>query len=86
MPALNDLASEAFDTSITYGDRVHIVHLYVIEPHPEAPDASPYGGVVWEANYSTKRQPLTYSERVAAAQDTERLLEGNQRMLVDTLR
>jgi hypothetical protein len=82
---LNDLATETFDASTTYGDRVHIVHLYVIEPHPEAPDVSPYGGVVWETDYSTKRQPLTYPERVAAAQDTEILLEGNQLMLVDFL-
>jgi len=35
--------------------------------------------------YSTKRQPLVYEDRVAAAQDTERLLEGNQLVLVDDL-
>lgn len=50
-----------------------------------APDVSPNTGTVWEFEYSTIRQPLVYDDRVAAAQDTEDLLEGNQLVLVDDL-
>ena len=50
-----------------------------------APDVSPNTGTVWECEYSTIRQPLVYDDRVAAAQDTEDLLEGNQLVLVDDL-
>jgi hypothetical protein len=85
VPALNELATTAYDDTATYGDKVHIVNLYVIEPHPMDPDPSPYTGEVWEAQYSTKLQAMTYDERVAAALDTEQLLEGNQIMLVDDL-
>lgn len=86
MPALNTLARKSYDATSTYGDRVHILHIYVIEPHPMDPDVSPYSGVVWEAEYSTKSQPTDYSGRVANAADTDVLLEGVQLMLVDDLR
>ena len=85
VPALNRLATSSYDDTTTYADRVHIVTLYVIEPHPMAPDVSPNSGSVWEMQYSTKRQPLVYEDRVAAAQDTEGLLGGNQLVLVDDL-
>ena len=68
-----------------FGDRVHIVHLYVIEPHPQAPDVSPYTGVVAEARYSTIHQPRTYAEREAAARATVGLLSGRQLLLIDDL-
>lgn len=61
------------------------MHIYVIEPHPQSPDVSPYSGVVWTAEFSTKRQPRTYAEREAAARDTVALLTGRQMMLVDDL-
>lgn len=79
------MATKAYDQHTTFGDRVHIVHLYVVEPHPQTPDVSPYSGVVWEAQHSTKRQPRTYAEREAAARDTVVLLTGRQLMLVDDL-
>ncbi len=85
MPELNQLATSDYDQTTTYGDRVHIINLYVVEPHPMAPDVSPYSGVVWETVYSTIRQPMVYDDRVAAALTTEGLLEGNQLMLVDDL-
>ena len=85
MPDLNELAKLAYDDTSTYADHIHFVHLYVIEPHPQAPDVSPYTGRVWEATYSTKPQSLTYDERVATAQEIEQLLEGNQIILVDDL-
>jgi hypothetical protein len=85
VPALNRLAISSYDETTTYADRVHIVTLYVIEPHPMAPDVSPNSGSVWEMWYSTKRQPLVYEDRVAAAQETEGLLDGNQLVLVDDL-
>ncbi len=85
MPALNELAEKTYAGSETYADRVHIVHIYVIEPHPKSPDVSPYTGTVWEGEYSSKHQPLTYAERLAAARDTKLLLEGNQLILIDDL-
>lgn len=83
MPALNELATELYDDTNTYADLVHFVTLYVIEPHPISPDISPYKGTVWEDVYSTKGQAFTYDERVAYAQETLALLEGNQLLLVD---
>ena len=85
MPALNELAARAFDAHSIFADRVHFVHVYVIEPHPMAPDVSPYSGAVWEANYSTKRQPRTYPEREACAREMLGSLKGPQIMLVDDL-
>jgi hypothetical protein len=85
VPALNRLAATPYDDTTTYADRVHIVTLYVIEPHPIAPDVSPNTGTVWQFQFSTIRQPQVYDDRVAAAQDTEELLEGNQLVLVDDL-
>ena len=85
MPALNALAAAPLADGRAIGDAIHIVHLYVIEPHPQRPDPSPYSGVVWEAQYSTKRQPRTYAERAAAAADMLPLVAGRQRILVDGL-
>ena len=85
MPALNNLANQAYDETSVYSDHIHFVHLYVIEPHPQAPDISPYNASVWEEEYSTVPQALTYDERVAAAQEIAQLLEGNQLILVDDL-
>jgi hypothetical protein len=85
VPDLNALANTAYDDTSTYADQVHFVHLYVIEPHPRAPDLSPYSGSVWQGEYSTRPQSLAYDERVAAARDMEQELEGDQLVLVDDL-
>jgi len=85
VPALNQLAAKSFDANHTFDDVVHFVHVYVIEPHPESPDISPYRGDVWEAGYSTLGQPTTYSGRVTNAQQTASLLTGNQLLVVDDL-
>lgn len=70
----------------TYADVVHFVHIYIIEPHPQSPDVSPYSGQVWEdTTYSTKSQPMTYAERVANARDMLPFIHGNQLLLVDDL-
>ncbi len=83
MPSLNALAAQPFDEDSTFADVVHFVHINVIEPHPMAPDVSPYGGRVSESRYSTVTQPTTYIERVAVAREIEALLEGNQIQLID---
>jgi hypothetical protein len=85
VPALNELAVKNFDASHTFDDLVHFIHVYVIEPHPQSPDLSPYNGEVWEAEHSSLRQPLTYAARVANAQQTVTLLTGNQLLVVDDL-
>ena len=65
---------------------MHIVHIYVVEPHPEAPDPSPYGGNARPAEHSDGRpMPMTYPERVSYARDTAALLTGQQLLLVDDL-
>jgi hypothetical protein len=76
---------KAFDGQSSFGERVHIVHAYIVEAHPKGPDPGPFAGVVSEARFSTKRQARTYAERVGAARDMEALLMGPQRMLVDDL-
>jgi len=85
VPDLNQLANKQYNDMSTYADLVHFIHLYVIEPHPESPDVSPYTGTMWEAEYSTQGQAFTYDERVAAVQDILPLVEGNQLILVDEL-
>lgn len=85
MPTLNQLATKQYDETNTYDELIHFVILYAIEPHPMSPDPSPYKGIVWEEEYSTIGQSFTYDERVATAQDTLPLLEGNQLILVDDL-
>lgn len=85
MPALNQLANASYDGRHSYADLVHFVHLYVIEPHPERPDPSPYLGVPWDGPYSEKRQPHTYGERLQNAAFIPSLLEGNQMLLIDEL-
>jgi len=85
VPSLNELAAKPYNGNGTYADVVHFVHIYIIEPHPQGPDLSPYSGRVWEAQYSTVGQPETLYERIAVAQQTEILLEGNQLLLIDDL-
>ncbi len=85
MPALNDLATGLYDQTRTVDEVIHIVHVYVIEPHPLDPDPSPYRGNVWEAFDYRRSQPTTYAERVALAAEVRALLEGDQLMLVDEL-
>jgi len=85
VPSLNELAARPYDANGTYADVVHFVHILIIEPHPQSPDLSPYGGRVWESGYSTVGQPETYDQRLAVGQETAPLLEGNQLLLIDDL-
>lgn len=85
MPSLNALAAQPFDEDSTFADVVHFVHINVIEPHPMAPDVSPYGGRVSESRYSTVTQPTTYGERVEVARGINVLLAGDQLLLIDEL-
>lgn len=86
MPAVNALASKAFDDETLFSDRVHFVHVYVMEPHPMAPDPAPHSGVVAEDPvYSQVRQAKTYEERRVDAALVRPLIEGNQIQLVDEL-
>ncbi|MFH1763053.1 MAG: hypothetical protein ABIF09_02570 [Gemmatimonadota bacterium] len=84
MPALNALANKLFDPSRRYSDVVHFIHVNVIEPHPSAPDLSPYSGEVWE-NGNRRPQPRTYADRVALATEMATMVEGAQTVLVDDL-
>lgn len=85
MPALDQLAVEPFDASSTYGEKLHIVHIYVVEPHPLG-DPSPYSGEVWEAEYSDYAQPTTYDGRVTLARVMLNSIGSKQMLLVDDLR
>jgi hypothetical protein len=86
VPGLNALAAASYDTATAFSDRVHFVHVYVVEPHPKAPDPAPHSGVVAEDPvYSLLRQPRTYAERRANAAEVKPLIAGNQTLLVDAL-
>jgi len=85
VPLLNALAVSPFEGGETFSDVVHFVHVLVIEPHPQAPDPSPYGGVVQEGPYSSIPQPKSREERRQVAREIEALLEGEQIVLFDEL-
>lgn len=51
-----------------YKGKVRFVLVYVIEPHPMAPEISPYSGEVWTNPYSTVAQPPTLGDRIGLAQ------------------
>jgi hypothetical protein len=72
------------DSTRRFSDAVHFVHVNVIEPHPSAPDPSPYSGEVWEGATS-RPQPRTYGERVGLAAEMALIIEGGQTVLVDDL-
>ena len=50
-----------------YGDFVHFALVYVVDPHPLAPDVSPYSGLVWQLGFSKFRQARSFGERVRYA-------------------
>lgn len=86
MPALNALSVKVYNDTATYADVVHFVHIYIIEPHPQDPDISPYSGRVSESAYSSDRyQPRTYKERVVDAREMQSMVQGDQLLLVDDL-
>lgn len=86
MPAFNALAERMYDGTRRYADLVHFVTLYVVDPHPAAPDPSPYRGTVWETPpVSDRRQPRSWDERVALAREVRSLLTARQTQLVDDL-
>jgi hypothetical protein len=84
----------------TYGDRVHFITVYVIEPHPNG-SRSPYnkGGTGWQewwaypylASIDTGPtqdplfQPRTYKERVAQARSMMRQLGVTTPVLIDEM-
>ena len=47
-----------------YSNDVEFVLVYVVDPHPLAPDLSPYSGAVWQLGFSKFRQPRTFGERL----------------------
>lgn len=86
MAGLNALAAKAYDAQTRFSDRVHFVHVYAVEPHPQAPDPAPHTGVVAEDPfYSLVRQPTSYEERRVNAAMVRPLILGNQIQLVDAL-
>ena len=84
MPALNDLADQSRDATETYGEALHLVHVFIIEPHPAA-GPSPYSGEVWEVACSDYGQATTYAERVATAKAIAPAIGTGQLLLVDDL-
>lgn len=66
-----------------YQGKVRFVLVYVIEPHPMAPEVSPYSGEVWTNPYSTVAQPPTLGDRIGLAQKLAS--NGDLLVLVDDL-
>ena len=86
MPGLNALATEAYDGLSTFSDRVHFLHVYVLEAHPMRPDVSPYSGDVWEVEgLSLIPQARTYERRREFAAMTRELLVPGQIQVIDAL-
>jgi len=68
VPALETLAADTpTGSSSTYGDLVHFVQVYVVEPHPRG-TPSPYSGQSWE-NSLDNDQPFDMAGRLANAAD-----------------
>jgi hypothetical protein len=83
---LNKLAARAYDESSTFSDRVHFLHVYVLEAHPQRPDVSPYSGDVWEVEgLSLIPQARTYEHRREFAAMTRELLVPGQIQVIDAL-
>ena len=70
--------------ALEYKDQVSFILVYVVEPHPMAPDISPYRGKVWTFKYSNRHQARDYAERVANAKLAQANTVG-QLILVDDL-
>lgn len=66
-----------------YQGKVRFVLVYVIEPHPMAPEVSPYSGEVWTNPYSTVAQPPTLGDRIGLAKKLAS--NGDLLVLVDDL-
>jgi hypothetical protein len=52
-----------------YGDAVHVVFVYAIEAHPQAPDAGPYHGKPRPKEFSDRGQARSYEERLRSARE-----------------
>jgi hypothetical protein len=75
-----------YDGTRRFADVVHFVTIYVIDPHPAAPDPSPYSGSVWETPpISDRRQPRSWDGRATLAREVRSLLTSRQTQLVDDL-
>lgn len=85
MPVLNALAATIYSGDRTFADLVHFVHVYMVEAHPQAPDPSPFNGIVSEMLYSSVGQARYYEARVDNARQSRALIEDNQIQLVDAL-
>ena len=83
---INALCEQPYDESSNFADRLHFVHVYVMEAHPMAPDPSPHYGTVYEDEFSTVRQPLDYATRQANAMLLAPRLASDQLLLLDDLR
>lgn len=71
----------------TYGNRISIFVIYVVEGRPVT-DPSPYRGVEWTMEENSRvgiscRQPTTYGERVAIAREMSRAMDLKPPLLID---
>lgn len=86
MPGLNRLAAKPYDQTTYFSNRVHFLHVYVLEAHPMSPDPSPYSGAVWEVEgLSTIPQARTMELRREYAEMTRELLVPGQIQVIDEL-
>lgn len=66
-----------------YGDDVHFLHIYSMDPHPESPQKNPDIGRVWEFDYSTIERPNNYTGRLGLAKATAGTWGLNSKVIVD---
>jgi hypothetical protein len=73
-----------------YGDRIHFIIIYIIDPHPIG-SPSPYSGREWPSSASTdtegnpRTQPTTYQERLALASEMIQEIEITMPVLIDEI-
>lgn len=67
-----------------FGERLHFLHLYTLEPHPKGSNA-PDVGRPWELRYSTYEQACTLADRDAMRRTILANHPDCQRILLDDL-
>ncbi len=72
------------DLAKRFGDQLHFLHLYTLEPHPKGSNA-PDVGRPWELRYSTEAQACTLGDREARRRTILANHPDCQRVLLDDL-
>jgi hypothetical protein len=75
-PVFRQKITQINQVASTFAGLINVVVIYVVEPHPKAPDLSPYSGSVWTTSENQQEgilylQPTIYGERKQLLQDMQ---------------